>query len=144
MGGYAQMITILHGGGVSRDPKKWLRNMCTTPMLQNFPTQELRYRYHLLVHDSVLRQIKEMALKATALYKLRNLPRRWWWVWKCAWGIIKPYGRFSGGAAIPLTWLLYRTAGTGREKHNGALYIYFTYISQCTSYPTIPGSHITL
>ena len=25
------MITILHGGGVSRDPQKWLRNMCTTP-----------------------------------------------------------------------------------------------------------------
>ena len=33
---------------------------------------------------------------------------------------------------------------SGREKHNGALYIYFTYISQCTSYPTIPGSQITL
>ena len=32
-GGYAQMITILHGGGVSRDPKKWLRNMCMTPNL---------------------------------------------------------------------------------------------------------------
>ena len=31
-GGYAQMITILHrGGGVSLDPQKWLRNMCTTP-----------------------------------------------------------------------------------------------------------------
>ena len=31
-GGYAQMITILHGGGgVSRNPQKWLRNMCTTP-----------------------------------------------------------------------------------------------------------------
>ena len=34
-GGYAQMITILHRGGgggrVSRDPQKWLRNMCTTP-----------------------------------------------------------------------------------------------------------------
>ena len=30
--GYAQMITILHrGGGVSPDPQKWLRNMCTTP-----------------------------------------------------------------------------------------------------------------
>ena len=31
-GGYAQMITILHRGrGVSQDPKKLLRNMCTTP-----------------------------------------------------------------------------------------------------------------
>ena len=30
-GGYAQMITILHGGeGASRDPQKWLRNMCMT------------------------------------------------------------------------------------------------------------------
>ena len=27
------MITILHrGGGVSRDPQMWLRNMCTTPI----------------------------------------------------------------------------------------------------------------
>ena len=29
--GYAQMIAILDGGGVSQDPQKWLRNMCTTP-----------------------------------------------------------------------------------------------------------------
>ena len=43
IGGYSQMITVLHGagmpkwlqyymgGGGSRDPQKWLRNMCTTP-----------------------------------------------------------------------------------------------------------------
>ena len=36
-GGYAQMITILHReGGVSRDPQKWLRNMCTTPYRKRF------------------------------------------------------------------------------------------------------------
>ena len=27
------MITILHRGGVSHDPQKWLRNMCTTPYM---------------------------------------------------------------------------------------------------------------
>ena len=33
-GGYAQMIIILHrGGGVSWDPQKWLRNICTTPYM---------------------------------------------------------------------------------------------------------------
>ena len=31
-GGNAQIITILHRGeGVSRDPQKWLRNVCKTP-----------------------------------------------------------------------------------------------------------------
>ena len=33
-GGDVKMITILHrGGGVSRDPQKWVRNMSTTPYL---------------------------------------------------------------------------------------------------------------
>ena len=31
--GYAQTITVLlKGGGVSRDPQKFIRNLCTAPM----------------------------------------------------------------------------------------------------------------
>ena len=52
-GGYAQMITILHrGGGVSRDPRKWLRNMCTTPkMLWTWRMMDKLDKRDMVWHD---------------------------------------------------------------------------------------------
>ena len=44
----------------------------TFEMLQNFPPQELRYRYHLLVNDSVLRQIKEMDIESYSVVQIKK------------------------------------------------------------------------
>ena len=76
-GGYAQKITVLHRGRVSRDSKRWLRNLYTTP------------EWCLLTIDFLLLIILNSFFATSFLTHIwLGYPIKGWWIY---WKVCKPW-----------------------------------------------------